>query len=157
MLITTECATALDEFKSGVRFLRDRHPADAMEHFLRATKLEPPNPYYLSFYGLTIGLVERNWHKAVEICTEALSRKRNEIQLHLNLVEVYVAAGRLENAVRALDAAEMLFGADARIRRIRKKLGRRRKPVFQFLERGHLLNRKLGQLRHRILGNPDRH
>jgi Flp pilus assembly protein TadD len=152
MLITTESTTALDEFKDGVRFLRDRQHNDALEHFRAASRLEPQNPYYLSFLGLSIALAERKWSKAAELCTEALRLKRTEMQIHLNLVEVYLAAGRIEEAVRALDVAETHFGADARIERFRKKLGKRRKPVLQFLDRDHVVNHKLGKLRHRLLG-----
>jgi predicted Zn-dependent protease len=156
MLETTASGTAIDEFKSGVRFLRDAHPTDALQHFRNAVAQEPQNPYYLSFLGLSTALAERDWIKALELCQDALRLKRGELQLHLNLVEVYVAANRLEEAVRALDAAEGQFGADGRIGRIRKRLGRRRQPVLQFLARGNFLNRKLGQLRHRLLGSPDR-
>jgi predicted Zn-dependent protease len=153
MLITTECATAHDEFKSGLDFLRDRKPADALEHFRLAVELQPQNPYYLSFLGLSTALAEKNRAKALELCQEALRLKPSEIQLHLNLLEVCLSGARLEDAVRALEVAEKHFGADARIKRIQKKLGKRRKPVFWFLPRGHRLNRKLGQWRHRLLGS----
>jgi predicted Zn-dependent protease len=156
MLDTTAFGTAVDEFKSGIRFLRDDHPADALEHFRNAASQEPQNPYYLSFFGLSTALAERDWTKALELCQDALRLKRGELQLHLNLVEVYVAANRLQEAVGILDAAESQFGADTRIKGIRKRLGRRRRPVLQFLGRDHFLNRKLGQLRHRFLGSSER-
>lgn len=147
--------TAIDEFKSGVRFFRDGQPAEAFEHFRNAAAQEPENPYYLSYLGLSTGLAERDWTKALDLCQDALRRKPGELQLHLNLVELYVAATRLEEAVRALEAAETRFGADARIAQIRRRLGRRRRPVLRFLSRDHVLNRRLGRLRHRLLGGSD--
>jgi tetratricopeptide (TPR) repeat protein len=150
MTETAECAIALDEFKRGVQFLRDRHPDDALEHFRRAAELEQQNPYYLSFFGLAMGLSERKWAKAVELCEEALCLKRGEVQLYLNLVEVYTASGQLDRAIRTLDGARIHFGADPRIERALNKLGKRRRPVLQFVSRGHFLNRKLGRLRHRL-------
>ncbi len=152
MLETTVCTTAVDEFKRGVRFLRDGHPEDALVHFRRATELGKQNPYYLSFLGLSITRSEGKWVTALELCKEALRLKRRELQLHLNLVEVYVAAGQPEDAVRTLDGAQRCFGADSRIERVRKRLGKRRSPVSPSLSRSHFLNRQLGRLRHRVLG-----
>jgi Flp pilus assembly protein TadD len=142
---------ALTEFKLGVRLLRDGRPAGALAHFRRAADLEPQNPYYMSFVGLSLARAEMRSAPALKLCETALSMKRNEAQLYLNLAEVYVSAERREDALITLDRALASLGRDVRILRARRKLGRRRSPVLPFLEREHFLNRHLGVWRHRIL------
>jgi tetratricopeptide (TPR) repeat protein len=138
---------ALTEFKQGVRMLRDSHPHNALEHFRKAVDLEQHNPYYISFVGVSLARAQRKWEPALKLCELALSMKRNEAQLYLNLAEVYTSAGRREEALITLD-----LGPQARIQQARLKLGRRRSPALPFLDRQNLLNRYLGALRHRILG-----
>ncbi len=142
---------ALIEFKQGVRMLRDSHPHNALEHFRKAVDLEQHNPYYISFAGVSLARAERKWEPALKLCELALSMKRNEAQLYLNLAEVYTSAGRREEALITLDRGLASLGPQARIQQARLKLGRRRSPALPFLDRQNFLNRYLGVLRHRIL------
>jgi tetratricopeptide (TPR) repeat protein len=142
---------AVTEFKRGVKMLRDARPHTALEHFRNAAGMEKNNPYYLSFVGVSLARAERNWKTALEHCELALTMKRNEAQLYLNLAEVYTSAGRREEALMTLDRALASLGPQARIQQARMKLGRRRSPALPFLDRQNFLNRQLGLLRHRIL------
>ncbi len=142
--------SGLAEFKQGISLLRDGHSSEALEYLRRATELKQQNPYYLSFLGVAMARAQRNWPAALELCKTAASMRRNEAQLYVNLAEVYVSAERRNEAVETLDAALKYCGADARITRIRAKLGRRSSPVLPFLDRGNALNRSLGRLRHRV-------
>jgi Flp pilus assembly protein TadD len=144
--------SALAEFKQGINLLRNGHSVEALEYLRHAAELEQQNPYYLSFMGVAVARAQRRWHAAVKFCETALSSKRSEAQLYLNLAEVYVSAGRRDDAVAVLDRGLIYFKADARIRRARSNLGRRCSPVLPFLDRGHFLNQSLGKLRHRVLG-----
>lgn len=144
---------ALDEFKVGVKCLRAGHSAEALEHLRQAVQLEQQNPYYLSFLGVAFGRSERKWPTAIKFCEDALSSKRNEAQLYLNLAEVYVSAGRRDDAIAVLDKGLIYFSADTRMKRARANLGKRGSPVLPFLEREHFLNRSLGKLRHRVSGH----
>ena len=142
----------LAEFKQGVSLLRKGHSAEALEYLQRAAELKQHNPIYLSFLGVSMGRAQAKWTAAVELCKTALSMRRNEPQLYVNLAEVYVSAGRRDRAVETLDTAVKYCGTDPSIGRMRGKLGRRLSPVLPFLDRGHILNRGLGKLRHRVLG-----
>ena len=144
---------ALTEFKRGVRLLRDGHPGNALTHFHRAADLEKQNPYYLSFAGVALARAEKKWPTALKLCEAALSMKRNEAQLYLNLAEVYVSAGRRDDALATLEKGLRCLGRDARIARARQKLGSRRSPVLPFLERDNFINRQLGVLRHRLFAS----
>jgi Flp pilus assembly protein TadD len=141
----------LAEFKQGISLLRKGHSAEALEYLQRAAEMKQQNPYYLSFLGVSMARAQAKWPAAVELCKTALSMRRNEPQLYVNLAEVYVSAGRRDRAVETLDTAVKYCGADARIGRMRGKLGKRLSPVLPFLERSNLVNRKLGELRQRLL------
>jgi tetratricopeptide (TPR) repeat protein len=142
---------ALNEFKQGVRMLRDAHPNDAFAHFRKAADLEKNNPYYISFVGVSLARAQRKWEPALKLCEMALGMKHNEAQLYLNLAEVYTSSGRREEALITLDRALASLGPNARIQEARLKLGRRRSPALPFLDRENIVNRYLGALRHRIL------
>jgi Flp pilus assembly protein TadD len=141
----------LAEFKQGIELLRKGQSSEALEYLRHAAELKQQNPYYLSFLGVSMARAERKWAPAVELCKTALSLKRTDAQLYLNLAQVYVSAGRREDAVLTLDTAVSYCGTDARIRRMRGKLGKRGSPILPFLERENFLNRSLGKLRHRVL------
>jgi Flp pilus assembly protein TadD len=142
---------ALTEFKQGVKMLREAHPNRALLHFRNAADLEKNNPYFLSFVGVSLARAERQWEPALKLCETALSMKRTEVQLYLNLAEIYMSAGRREEALMTLDRARASLGHNARIQKARMKLGSRRSPALPFLNRENMLNRFLGILRHRIL------
>jgi Flp pilus assembly protein TadD len=142
---------ALIQFKQGVRMLRDGDPNNALVHFRNAADLEKHNPYYMSFVGVSLARAEKKWPAALKLCETALSMKRNDAQLYLNLAEVYKSSGRREEALMTLDRALASLGRDARIRLARRKLGSRRSPVLPFLDRQNIVNRHLGTLRHLIL------
>jgi tetratricopeptide (TPR) repeat protein len=152
--MSTESIAELDpkaEFKEGVKLLKNGYPKKALEHFRHAFECEKQNPYYLSFLGLSLGHAERKWDQASELCELAVQLKRKELQFHLNLADVYAAAGRREKALDAFDTALDLFGADERLVRARGHVEKRRSLLLPFLTRNHFLNRALGKVRHRAL------
>ena len=140
-----------DEFKQGVKLLKNGYPSKAIPHFRRAFECEKQNPYYLSFLGLSLAYGERRWREAAEMCELAVQLRRKEMQFHLNLADVYSAEGRRDKAKDTLDLAMQIFGKDGRLIRARSLVDKRRSSVLPFLDRGHFLNRGLGKLRHRAL------
>lgn len=141
---------ALADFKHAVKLLRNGHPNDALEYFHQAAKQGHANPYYSSFLGVCIARTQRNWDEAVKLCEEAVRLKRTEPQFYLNLAEVYICAGRREDAIDILDGGLRYCGNDNRIKRARSRFGKRRSIVFPFLDRRHFLNKNLGRLRHSL-------
>jgi Flp pilus assembly protein TadD len=142
---------AIQEFKQGLRLLRDDYPRKALAHMHRASDLDPANPYYMSYLGLAVARAEHKWAEAEEFCKVALRLKRHEAQLYLNLAEVYRTAGRREDAVEIINKGLQNACGDVRLSRALCRLSLRRSPVFSFLSRGHFLNRQFGRLRHRTL------
>jgi Flp pilus assembly protein TadD len=144
------------EFKDGMELLKNEYPHKALPKLRRAFEGDRRNPYYISFLGLALARAEDKFEEAAQFCREAIELKRKEIQLHMNLVEVYVLAGLREQALYALDHAAKAFGNDSRIKRARSKLQKRRTPILPFLGRANFLNRELGKLRDRIVKRLDK-
>ena len=139
------------EFTEGLKLLKNEYPQKALERLQRAYECDKHNPYYISFLGLSIARAQRKWDKASELCEMAVQLRPTEMQFHLNLGEVYAAAGLREKALDKLDRALERFGQDARLKQARSRIEKRRNPVLPILGRGHFLNRELGKLRHRTL------
>ncbi|MGA8221798.1 MAG: tetratricopeptide repeat protein [Candidatus Acidiferrales bacterium] len=131
--------------------LKNGYPQRALVRLRRAFESEKQNPFYLSFFGLSIARAERKWDQASELCEIAVQLRRKEAQFYLNLAEVYASAGQRTKALDTLDAALALFGEDERLSLARSRVEKRRSPLLPFLGRGHYLNRKLGKLRHGAL------
>src|SRR5271170_2185344 len=148
MMMDTE---AFREFKTGLTFLRDNYANRAFEHIKRAADMEKNNPYYMSYLGVALARTQQKWADAERMCDSAVRMKRNQAQLYLNLAEVYMSAGRKEDAREALIAGMKFARRDVRLSIAMAKLTPRRPPVFTFLERKHPLNRHFGRLRHRTL------
>jgi predicted Zn-dependent protease len=103
----------------------------------------------LSFLGLAIARSEKRWAEAIKLCETALQFKRKELQLHLNLAEVYAASGQRSDAIIVLDQARASLGANPRLAKARSRVEKRRSPILPFLDRQNPLNKSLGKLRHR--------
>lgn len=141
---------ALEEFKRGLTLLRNRYPEEALQHIRNAAEMETSNPFYLSYLGLTLAMARKKWADASRLCESALRLKRGHPQLYLNLADVYIQAGRKEDAVDTLTAGLRYNSHDVRLRTILGKLGVRRPPVLSFMDRGHIINRSLGRIRNGI-------
>lgn len=142
---------AFREFKQGLDRIRDADSERALEHMRRAVQLEEHNPFYLSYLGLLLARTERKWGEAEELCGAAVKMKRNQPQFYLNLAEVYVTAGRRDDAAETLLHGLKYAQRDIRLKLMLSKLIVRRRPVLPFLARDSFLNRQLGRWRHRAL------
>jgi Flp pilus assembly protein TadD len=139
---------AVSSFREGVELLKGGYPQRALTVLRRCVQVDATNPYYLSFLGLAIARAKRGSAEAIKHCETALEIKRKELQLHLNLADVYLASGRRESAIATLDRAKESFGPDVRLMKARSKAEKRRSPVLPFLDRQNPLNKSLGKLRH---------
>jgi Flp pilus assembly protein TadD len=141
----------IEQFKVGLKFLRNKYAKRAMVHFSKAAELDKTNPFYLSYLGLTLAAADRNWDEAEEICQRAVKMRRTQAELYLNLAEVYRLAGRKDEAMETLILGRQMTRKDPRILAALRKYGIRRPPVLSFLDRQSFLNKKLGKARYRIL------
>lgn len=135
--------------QEGVRRYRLRDFAGAHAAFQRAYRIAPRDARAMSWYGLTLVMVEKNLSLGVFYCDEALRVARPHPELLLNQARVHLAMGGRERAARALALGLELAPRHPALRAAQDAMGRRRRPVLPFLSRNSLLNIWLGKLRHR--------
>src|SRR5579872_1420437 len=93
---------AFREFRQGLALLRDGDAGAAIELLRNASTRDPENSYYMSYYGVSVGLGEGNWAEAERLCHTALCRGRRQAQPYLNLAEVYQGSGHRQAAADTL-------------------------------------------------------
>jgi Flp pilus assembly protein TadD len=142
---------AFGEFRQGLTLLRDGDADTAAEVLRRAFERDPHDPFYMSYYGLSLGHAQGRWDLAERLCHTAVCRNRRQAQLYLNLAEVYLASGRRRAAADTLARALHRLPHDIRLHEEFGRLMLRRPPVLHFLPRANLLNRRLGFMRHHLL------
>jgi tetratricopeptide (TPR) repeat protein len=142
--------SADEHFQKGQQMLREEQAGTALEHFRAAHALQRDNARYQSFYGLSVGLVERRFNKALELCNAAVKEEFFNPDLYLNLARVHMAFGFKAEGLRYLRRALMIDPGSASAQAELRRLGQRRRPVLAFLPRRHMLNRWLGRARRRL-------
>ncbi|MHC4494013.1 MAG: hypothetical protein ACYTDU_20650 [Planctomycetota bacterium] len=139
--------SADERFRDGQAELeKERHGA-ALEHFRAAHRLDPTSPRYRSYYGLCLGLSERRFDKALELCRSAAKEEFFNPALYHNLARLHLAFGFKAEGIRYLRRGLMIDPESEEIRLDLRRLGVRQRPMLAFLRRGHLLNRLIGRLR----------
>jgi hypothetical protein len=137
-------------FERGVLAFRTGDASGAHVAFEKAHRREPRDPRYMSWYGLTLVLVERNSNLGVLLCDQALRSAGADPDLLLNQARVHLALNQRERTVKAIQRGLELWPDHAGLLLARESLGWRRRPVLPFLNRNSPLNRLLGRLRHRV-------
>jgi hypothetical protein len=115
--------------------------------FARAHGLDTSHPAAMSFYGLTLTLLEHEHGKGILLCEDAVRRAGQQPELLVNLGRAFIAARQKRQAARVLVQATRLAPGDPRVEEAWRMLGRRRPPALPWLSRNFFLNRLLGRLR----------
>jgi len=146
---------AEQSFNKGLEALARGEAVKALAMFEAAIRLDRkfragarPQPRYLSFYGLCLGLESHRWKEAVDLCREAVHSESYNPDLHLNLGRVLVAAGRRKEGWEALKRGIEVDEAHEGLRRALAAMGTRQRPAVPFLDRGHPVNKLLGKMTH---------
>lgn len=138
-----------EAFERGLAAFSARDVAAAHAAFERAHRVDPREPRAMSWYGVTLVLVERNSNLGVLLCDQALRAAGPDPELLLNAARVHVALHQRERAVRHVKRGLELWPDHPTLVAARMALGRRTRPVLPFLPRGNPLNVWLGKARHR--------
>ena len=102
----------------------------------------------LSYLGLCLALIEKNFSAAVDLCRRGIEMQPQSALHHVNLSRVHLAAGDRRAAVEACEEALQLFPDDADLNTLRQELGVRARPAVPFLSRENPINQALGRARH---------
>ena len=148
--------SAENQFKKGLTALVDHNYRDATVFFKRAIDVDlarnrnKPDLRYLSYYGLSLAKAGMSTADAISICRQTVSRHKNHPVLWLNLGRVYIAAGKTQRALEALDRGAQLAPGNRVLAEELAQLERRSSPVIRRLPRSHPVNIALGKLRRSV-------
>lgn len=137
------------ELVEGLAAFAARDLSLAHAAFERAHRADPNAPRAMSWYGVTLVLVERNSNLGLALCDRALRVTGGDPELLLNSARIHLALNQRERCVKAIARGLELFPADPRLLAARDAIGTRRAPVLPFLSRRNPLNVALGKLRWR--------
>jgi tetratricopeptide (TPR) repeat protein len=149
-------AVARAAHEEGLAAFEARDLDSAHVAFERAHRRDPRHPVHMSWYGLTLVLVEKNSNLGISLLDQAL-RSGPTPDLLLNSARAHLALNQRERAVRAVARGLELWPDDGRLLAAKDALGWRARPVLPFLSRNNPLNRLLGRLRHRWRGRSRPH
>jgi len=142
--------SAENSYRDGRLALEEGRKREALAYFEAALELERrlgesgPQPRYLSFYGLCLGLFHRRLREGIEFCRKATSMEPFDPDLNHNLGRVYMAAGQRKKAREILLKGLRMQPDHAAIRMELGRMGMRKRPAIPFLSRNHPLNVYLG-------------
>ena len=142
--------SAEEHFRRGEAALGEKDHERALEYFRAANRLDPTSPRYRSYFGLCLGLAERRFDKALDLCRSAAKEEFFNPALYHNLARVHLAFGFKAEGIRYLRRGLMIDPDNTPIMADLRALGVRRSPPLRFLSRRHALNRWLGVLRRQL-------
>jgi len=108
----------------------------------------PKDAVGLSYFGLCLALVKKEFKTAVTLCKRAIDLEFYNGDHYANLSRVYAAAGNRKKAVETADSGLRLQPENEMLRAARRALGVRSRPSVPFLDRANPINVSLGQTRH---------
>lgn len=148
-------ARTLQEIDAAIALTREHDYLHALTRFVEiygATDSPPiKNPKDasgLSFFGLCLALVQKQYRTAIDLCKRAIDLEFYNGDHYANLSRVYLAAGNRKKAVETADQGLKLVPEHETLLEVRRELGVRARPPVPFLDRTHPVNVSLGQVRH---------
>ena len=108
----------------------------------------PKDAVGLSYFGLCLALVKKEYKTAVELCKRAIDLEFYNGDHYANLSRVYAAQGNRKKAVETADAGLKLQPENDSLRAVRRSYGVRARASVPFLDRKNPINVSLGQARH---------
>ena len=102
----------------------------------------------LSWFGLTLALVRKEYKAAIDLCRRAMELEFYNGDHYANLARIYAAAGKRKKAVETAQEGLRVAPDNEYLHHVRDSLGVRASPAVPFLDRKNPINVSLGQARH---------
>ena len=147
---SVEVLADVQRFIDAGRAAMAEEPAAAHALFEKAHRRNTNDARAMSYYGLTLVLVEHDRQRGLRFCEEAARRGPPETELLTNLARALVQTRNKHQAVKALERAQALRPDDPRVGEAFIELGIRRRPPISFLPRSFFLNKWIGKLTWRL-------
>lgn len=144
-------ASARETFERGRALFEGGDPEGALPVLEIAYAAEGNDSQVRSYYGLCLGLVDRRFEEAVELCRSAVKQEFFNPDLYFNLARLHFGFGFKLEGVRFLRRGLMIDPSHEGILRSLREVGDRATPVLGFLPRRHPVNRWLGAVRHSVV------
>jgi tetratricopeptide (TPR) repeat protein len=141
-------------FEEGLVCYRRGDAVEAHGLFERAHRRAPGDARIMSWYGLTLVLVERNSNLGILYCDQALRAAGPEPEIVINKARAHMGLGQRDHAIKAVSRGLEAHPLDAALQLAQACLGWRRSPVLPFLGRENPINAFLGRVRHRFSRRP---
>ena len=109
---------------------------------------KPKDAVGLSFFGLTLAVMQKKFKPAIELCRRAIELEFYNGDHYANLARVYIAAGNRKKALETIGQGLKLVPEHEYLLNVRTSMGVRAKPAVPFLTRENPINVSLGQSRH---------
>ena len=108
----------------------------------------PKDASGLSYFGLCVALVRKQYKPAVDLCRRAIDLEFYNADHYANLARVYMAANNRKKAVETAEKGLKLAPEHEYLAEVRRELGVRARPTVPLLGRSNPINVSLGQARH---------
>ena len=148
-------ARTIKDIDAAIALTKEQDYLHALTRFVEiyGTKDSPPiqNPKDasgLSFFGLCVALVQKNYRTAIDLCKRAIDLEFYNGEHYANLARVYLAQGNRKKAVDTAEQGLKLVPEHETLLEVRKELGVRSRPPVPFLDRSNPVNVSLGHARH---------
>ena len=145
----------IKDIDAAIALTKEEDYLHALTRFVEiyGTKDSPPiqNPKDasgLSFFGLCVALVQKNYRTGIDLCKRAIDLEFYNGDHYANMARVYLAQGNRKKAVETADQGLKLVPEHEALLELRGELGVRSRPPVPFLDRKNPVNVSLGQARH---------
>jgi tetratricopeptide (TPR) repeat protein len=129
----------------GIELAEEKDLGGAHALFQKAYEMDPSSAKIMSWYGYTTALVEKKVARGLEFCRKAIDSQIPDAMFYRNIGKLYLLQNNKRGGIAAFSKGLQIDKGNRAILSEWKALGFRRKPILGFLDRGHWLNRKLGQ------------
>lgn len=145
-----KAVTPAEIFSQGMDWVARGFHLEAMKCFEAAHQLQPDNPIFASFFGLTLAEQRGLFRRALDLCHQAIKLSPENGTLHLNLARALLANDQKPEAMAALREGIIVVKDPGPLQTLLDQIGCRRDPLFGSLPRSHPLNKYLGMLTFRL-------
>ncbi len=137
------------------QLLRRGNAKSALTTLRYAMEQFPDDPFFLSYYGCLIAVVENKTQEGIKTCRDAIGKLEKSLPFgseffyplfYLNLGRAYLKSKNKKEAVDAFHIGLQHDPDNHDILWELKKLGTRKKPPLPFLKRTNLINKYIGML-----------
>ncbi len=114
---------------------------------------------FLSYYGYLIAVVEKKVREGQKICWDVIATLRDSSStdkaffypvFYLNMGRAFTAGNSKKEAIEAFQEGLKYDSRNKELLTAMNQFGLRKPPVISFLDRSHPVNKRLGELRHRL-------